>query len=177
MPAPPPASFPLHRVLLPHQHPFHPLVDLLSPFCGEPHLLAGFQQGFHLRQAQAFGILHSDDHSPAVSRPFSGSSCIGNRSAFQDHLVLDNSDRAGRPRLTYNGRFGPWRSLASALAWGARGPEFKSRRPDQIPQRLTDTNPSDSRFGVQLESKSGRRAPPSRAQRKKLLAFLAPLSS
>ena len=26
---------------------------------------------------------------------------------------------------------GPWRSLASALAWGARGPEFKSRRPDQ----------------------------------------------
>ncbi len=28
-------------------------------------------------------------------------------------------------------KFGPWRSLASALAWGARGPEFKSRRPDQ----------------------------------------------
>ena len=27
--------------------------------------------------------------------------------------------------------FGPWRSLASALAWGARGPGFKSRRPDQ----------------------------------------------
>jgi hypothetical protein len=37
------------------------------------------------------------------------------------------------------GEFGPWRSLASALAWGARGPGFKSRRPDQIPQRLTDT--------------------------------------
>ena len=31
----------------------------------------------------------------------------------------------------YNRRFGPWRSLASALAWGARGPGFKSRRPDQ----------------------------------------------
>jgi hypothetical protein len=30
--------------------------------------------------------------------------------------------------------FGPWRSLASALAWGARGPGFKSRRPDQIAQ-------------------------------------------
>src|ERR1700704_1193891 len=29
------------------------------------------------------------------------------------------------------GTFGPWRSLASALAWGARGPGFKSRRPDQ----------------------------------------------
>jgi hypothetical protein len=33
---------------------------------------------------------------------------------------------------------GPWRSLASALAWGARGPGFKSRRPDQTFQRLTD---------------------------------------
>src|SRR5690349_20386229 len=29
-------------------------------------------------------------------------------------------------------RFGPWRSLASALAWGARGPGFKSRQPDQF---------------------------------------------
>jgi hypothetical protein len=27
--------------------------------------------------------------------------------------------------------FGLWRSLASALAWGARGPGFKSRQPDQ----------------------------------------------
>ena len=43
--------------------------------------------------------------------------------------------------MAYNRRFGPWRSLASALAWGARGPEFKSRRPDQIPLRVTDTNP------------------------------------
>ena len=43
--------------------------------------------------------------------------------------------------MAYNRRFGPWRSLASALAWGARGPEFKSRRPDQIPQRVTDTHP------------------------------------
>jgi hypothetical protein len=33
---------------------------------------------------------------------------------------------------------GPWRSLASALAWGARGPEFKSRRPDQTIQRVTN---------------------------------------
>ena len=32
----------------------------------------------------------------------------------------------------YTGEFGPWRSLASALAWGARGPGFKSRRPDQL---------------------------------------------
>ena len=36
---------------------------------------------------------------------------------------------------------GPWRSLASALAWGARGPGFKSRRPDQIhPLRITSTD-------------------------------------
>src|SRR6266542_4037733 len=30
---------------------------------------------------------------------------------------------------------GLWRSLASALAWGARGPEFKSRQPDQNPSK------------------------------------------
>src|ERR1022692_1704310 len=47
------------------------------------------------------------------------------------------------PCLTYNRSFGPWRSLASALAWGARGPEFKSRRPDQIPERLTDSRRSE----------------------------------
>lgn len=29
---------------------------------------------------------------------------------------------------------GAWRSLASALAWGARGREFKSPRSDQIGQ-------------------------------------------
>jgi hypothetical protein len=27
--------------------------------------------------------------------------------------------------------YGAWRSLVSALVWGTRGPEFKSRRPDQ----------------------------------------------
>ena len=46
-----------------------------------------------------------------------------------------------------------------ALAWGARGPEFKSRQPDQIPQRVTDLRPLvRPLFGVQLESKmdSGR---------------------
>ena len=52
----------------------------------------------------------------------------------------------------YNRKFGPWRSLASALAWGARGPEFKSRRPDQIPQRLTDSRPE---LKACLESKLG----------------------
>ena len=34
---------------------------------------------------------------------------------------------------------GPWRSLASALAWGARGPGFKSRRPDQMFQGIYTT--------------------------------------
>src|SRR5215472_2433746 len=38
-------------------------------------------------------------------------------------------------------RFGPWRSLASALAWGARGPGFKSRRPDQSTHTLTGRQP------------------------------------
>jgi hypothetical protein len=27
--------------------------------------------------------------------------------------------------------YGAWRSLVSALVWGTRGPEFKSRRPDE----------------------------------------------
>jgi hypothetical protein len=27
--------------------------------------------------------------------------------------------------------YGAWRSLVSALVWGTRGPEFKSRRPDK----------------------------------------------
>jgi hypothetical protein len=30
-------------------------------------------------------------------------------------------------------RTGAWRSLVSALVWGTRGPEFKSRRPDRKP--------------------------------------------
>src|ERR1700752_1676608 len=34
---------------------------------------------------------------------------------------------------------GPWRSLASALAWGARGPGFKSRRPDQLTSLISIT--------------------------------------
>ena len=33
-------------------------------------------------------------------------------------------------RLLSCSRYGAWRSLVSALVWGTRGPEFKSRRPD-----------------------------------------------
>jgi hypothetical protein len=66
--------FPLPRVLLPYQHAFHPPVDLLRSLGGEPPP-SWFPAELHLRQAHTFGI-HSDDHSPAVSRPFSGS-CFG----------------------------------------------------------------------------------------------------
>jgi hypothetical protein len=45
--------------------------------------------------------------------------------------------RGATAATMYTDKFGLWRSLASALAWGARGPGFKSRQPDQIPQRLT----------------------------------------
>ena len=38
--------------------------------------------------------------------------------------------------LLFAFKIGLWRSLASALAWGARGPGFKSPQPDQIPQHL-----------------------------------------
>src|SRR6266542_4700507 len=34
------------------------------------------------------------------------------------------------PSITLSAN-GAWRSLVSALVWGTRGPEFKSRRPDQ----------------------------------------------
>jgi hypothetical protein len=30
--------------------------------------------------------------------------------------------------------YGAWRSQVSALVWGTRGPEFKSRRPDSLSQ-------------------------------------------
>ena len=46
---------------------------------------------------------------------------------------LGKPARVARTILTrYNlCQFGAWRSPASALAWGARGPGFKSQRPDQ----------------------------------------------
>ncbi len=57
-----------------------------------------------------------------------------------DGLTLSNdpadiSDISGLTRLFSNGNFhryivGTWRSLVSALAWGARGRRFKSSRPD-----------------------------------------------
>jgi hypothetical protein len=39
---------------------------------------------------------------------------------------------AREPKLLSNPH-GAWRSLVSALVWGTRGPEFKSRRPDEKP--------------------------------------------
>ena len=87
-------------------------------------------------------------------------------------MLLDNGLEG-----VYNRHFGPWRSLASALAWGARGPEFKSRRPDQIPQRLTtETVIAD---GVLESNWSPKWAPAERPPEyaKTLLEFLAPLSS
>ena len=54
-------------------------------------------------------------------------------------------------------KFGLWRSLASALAWGARGREFKSPQPDQIPQRLTNPRGSGSLSLASNWSPNGRR--------------------
>jgi hypothetical protein len=45
----------------------------------------------------------------------------------------------------------------AVLGWGARGPGFKSRRPDQIPQRLTDGRPLQ---GAVLESNWSPKWPP-----------------
>ena len=47
-------------------------------------------------------------------------------------LIPWNSGNAAQTPLVQWFPIGPWRSLASALAWGARGPGFKSRRPDHF---------------------------------------------
>ena len=54
-------------------------------------------------------------------------------------------------------RDGAWRSLVSALVWGTRGPEFKSRRPDShiilqfaVFLRISATKPS----GTALEKRA-----------------------
>jgi hypothetical protein len=49
-------------------------------------------------------------------------------------LFIDKTFSKGKRVVCswYSIYIGPWRSLASALAWGARGREFESRRPDQI---------------------------------------------
>jgi hypothetical protein len=46
-------------------------------------------------------------------------------------------------------QIGLWRSLASALAWGARGREFKSPQPDQYSSKTYRVyTPSFTRSGV-----------------------------
>ncbi len=60
------------------------------------------------------------------------------RYAWHDALHGVTQRDSGVVRVTelcYNGdceAVGAWRSLASALAWGARGREFKSPRSDQL---------------------------------------------
>src|SRR6202451_4244744 len=68
---------------------------------------------------------------------FSWAACCGcdihhsGREKQQLNSVCDYAleGRGGATPLLPDGR--AWRSLASALAWGARGPGFKSRQPDQ----------------------------------------------
>ncbi len=43
---------------------------------------------------------------------------------------------------------GAWRSLASALAWGARGRGFKSRRPDQFKVQIVSKKRKSTEFQV-----------------------------
>jgi hypothetical protein len=83
------------------------------------------------------------DRRPRLSRTDGRQSGAGH---CQGH---PNLNREPFPALVLECNFGLWRSLASALAWGARGPEFKSRQPDQIPQRHTNGSSSG---GVVLES-------------------------
>ena len=50
-------------------------------------------------------------------------------------------------------RHGAWRSLVSALVWGTRGPEFESRRPDQVFMRDCGLQAAFS-FGVPIRDEA-----------------------
>jgi hypothetical protein len=70
--------------------------------------------------------------------PFSAASAMSCFTATDDcreHLVIHASTGVwasiGRRICRVFPVHGAWRSLVSALVWGTRGPEFKSRRPDQ----------------------------------------------
>jgi hypothetical protein len=55
------------------------------------------------------------------------------RTAFADRRHVRARERGGPGQAACYRvrRRGAWRSLVSALVWGTRGPEFKSRRPDR----------------------------------------------
>jgi hypothetical protein len=69
-------------------------------------------------------------------------------SRFVKPTPWESSFIAGIPNQDYNTALpdGAWRSPASALAWGARGPGFNSRRPDWRP--LISPNMACKRFLV-----------------------------
>jgi hypothetical protein len=62
-------------------------------------------------------------HNTAAGSPHSR----GSRDAVVELLT---TALVGNRRVIVDRQLGTWRSLASALAWGARGRGFKSRRPD-----------------------------------------------
>src|SRR5579884_2002971 len=56
---------------------------------------------------------------------------------------------------------GAWRSLVSALVWGTRGPEFKSRRPDRFDRARADRFSRNARGATSGTTGAGwRRAEP-----------------
>src|SRR5438067_9405157 len=64
--------------------------------------------------------------------------------------VFASGGQADCAKIQKSTNIGPWRSLASALAWGARGPGFKSRRPDQLFQTLPDSNGGSQILAVDI---------------------------
>ena len=75
-------------VLVPHQRPFHPVVDLGPLQTRKPNLATPRQERPDLLQAHCFRIVHADDQSPASrSRPPSGSSCMRIQAQLQAHLA------------------------------------------------------------------------------------------
>ncbi len=85
----------------------------------------------------AFKVLQAARHRGVTLRSRNGENRYGGSvhdSGSEKSALVFPANSRGCVKLK---SFGPWRSLASALAWGARGREFESRRPDQGFLRLT----------------------------------------
>ena len=81
------------RVLLLGQGCLHPCIPPRPVLPGELDLSTAAEKVRDTLRGQSLYIFHTNPHPPSKrGRPgVSGSSCIGNKSRFSDHLVLDNS--------------------------------------------------------------------------------------
>src|SRR5580658_9322907 len=104
-------------ILLRHQRLLNPFVSLALVVALKGHFPAAFQKLPYLIRIPISWVLHLNLHPPGVCW-FSGSSCIGNRSAVQDHSVLDNSVLS----------VSHWRVVQCVALWKVRRQPHHTRR-------------------------------------------------